>query len=571
MIREYLGFDLTEHRDDKMMQGIVFGALGACAEALPWFLAAFALPYVLEGGNTLAAAVAVAALGIVGFLLGLMAKVKALCANFDATYAMVSHARIGLANHLAKLPLGRVLLQRDGAWAELITAQFSMYQDIVTLVWGCVVAGTAFPVLLWLLLLWLNWASAVVLLLALPCAMLSVPLAYRLLDRAAAKVAKARQDASVNVLEVITGARDLRFFDPLEQRAETALQSLRDYRDQSMKTEVAPAPALLLFSLVIFIGAAVSIGVASLQCAAQGGSPATFFVVILLTLRLGMAINEFGPYLAEMRFVGTIIQRIRDVMDEPIMPQTHQGQQPQDGGIDVSHVTFSYGGADVIHNASLQVGNGKMAALVGPSGSGKSTLAALTARLWDVKGGAIRIGNVDLRDMDERTLQETVSMVLQDVVLFPMTVADNIRLGCPEASMDKVIEVAKAACIHERVLQLPQGYETLLESGDVALSGGERQRLAIARAILKDAPVLILDEATASLDLENETAVQQALANLCREKTTLVIAHRLWTIQDADCIFVMDKGAIVERGTHVELMNSAGLYAKMWEVQNEGG
>ena len=212
-----------------------------------------------------------------------------------------------------------------------------------------------------------------------------------------------------------------------------------------------------------------------------------------------------------------------------------------------------------------------MAALVGPSGSGKSTLAALTARLWDIKGGAIRIGNVDLRDMDECTLQKTVSMVLQDVVLFPMTVADNIRLGRSDASMDKVIEVAKAACIHERVLQLPHGYETLLESGDVTLSGGERQRLAIARAILKDAPVLILDEATASLDLENETAVQQALANLCRGKTTLVIAHRLWTIQDADSIFVMDKGNIVERGTHVELMEAGGLYAKMWMVQNERG
>lgn len=571
MIREYLGFDLTEYRDGNMMKGIVFGALGACAEALPWFLAAFALPYVMEGGNALVASAVVAALGILGFLLGLVVKVKALCANFDATYAMVSHARIGLANHLAKLPLGRVLLQRDGAWAELITAQFSMYQDIVTLVWGCVVAGTAFPVLLWLLLLWLNWASAVALLLALPCAMLSVPLAYRLLDKAAAKVAQARQTASVNVLEVITGARDLRFFDPLGHRAETTLQSLRDYRDQSMKTEVAPAPALLMFSLIIFIGAAVAIGVASLQFPAQEGSPSVFFVVILLTLRLAMAINEFGPYLAEMRFVGTIIQRIRNVMDEPVMPQARQGQHPQSGSIDVSHVTFSYGGADAVHNISFQVGDGKMAALVGPSGSGKSTLAALIARLWDVRGGAIRIGGVDLRDIDEGTLQETVSMVLQDVVLFPMTVADNIRLGRPDAPMDKVIEVARAACIHERILQLPQGYETLLENGDVALSGGERQRLAIARAILKDAPVLILDEATASLDLENETAVQQALANLCRGKTTLVIAHRLWTIQDADDIFVMDKGNIVERGTHVELMEAGGLYAKMWEVQNERG
>ena len=210
-----------------------------------------------------------------------------------------------------------------------------------------------------------------------------------------------------------------------------------------------------------------------------------------------------------------------------------------------------------------------MVALVGPSGSGKSTLAALIARLWDVKEGVVRIGNVDVRDIDEPTLHRTVSMVLQDVFLFPMSVADNIRLGRADAPMESVMAAAKAACIHERIMLLPQGYDTLLEGGDVALSGGERQRIAIARAILKDAPVLILDEATSSLDLENEAAVQQALANLCRGKTTIVIAHRLWTVHDADEIFVLDKGEIREHGAHVELLMADGLYAKSWKAQNE--
>ena len=209
-----------------------------------------------------------------------------------------------------------------------------------------------------------------------------------------------------------------------------------------------------------------------------------------------------------------------------------------------------------------------MIALVVPPGSGKSTLASLVARLWDVNQGAIRIGGVDIRDIDEETFQRTVSMVLQDVVLFPMTIADNIRLGKDKAPIEEVIKAAKAACIHERITQLPKGYDTVLESGEVVLSGGERQRIAIARAILKYAPILILDEATASLDLENETAVQQAFANLCRGKTTLVIAHRLWTIQDADIIFVMDKGRIIEQGSHTKLINYNELYAKLWKSQN---
>ena len=571
MIRAYLGFDLTEYRDPKMMKGILYGSLGACADALPWFLVAFGLPYVLEGGNGFWAGAAALGLGMAGFLLGLVFKMRALNANFESTFAMVSHARLRLANHLVKLPLGRIISQRDGAWAELMTAHFSMYQEIVTTFWGCVVAGTAFPVLLWLLLFWLNWASALVLLFSLPVALLSVPLAYRILDRAADKIALVRQTAAVNALEAVTGARDLRFFDPLGQRTKVTLDSFQELQDESMRTEVAPAPALLMFSFVIYIGATLAIGIASLQFTARGEKPAIFFITILVALRLTAAVNEFGPYLAVMRFAGTIISRIRKVFDEPTMPQVAPGQNPQDGAIEVCNVSFGYGNEDVVHNLSLKAGSGAMIALVGPSGSGKSTLAALIARLWDVRRGVVRIGGVDVRDMNEETLHKTVSMVLQDVVLFPMTVADNIRLGRSGALMEEVIEAARAACIHERILELPKGYDTMLESDEVMLSGGERQRVAIARAILKDVPVLILDEATSSLDLENETAVQRAFTNLCRSKTSVVIAHRLWTVQDADEIFVLGKGRVIAHGSHTELLASGGLYAKLWKAQNANG
>lgn len=298
-----------------------------------------------------------------------------------------------------------------------------------------------------------------------------------------------------------------------------------------------------------------------------GAGAVAYFVEILVVLRLAMGINDIGIYLAAMRFVGSILNRIRRVFDEPVMPQAVRGQIPRDGSVDMQNVSFGYGDAEVIHNVSFRIESGSMAALVGPSGSGKSTLASLVARLWDVEQGAVRIGGVDVRDIDEPTLHKTVSMVLQDVFLFPMSVADNIRLGKPEAPMDKVIEAAEAACIHERVMQLPEGYDTVLETGDVVLSGGERQRVAIARAILQDAPVLILDEATSSLDLENEAAVQRALSNLCRGKTVIVIAHRLWTVHDADKIFVLEKGKIVEHGSHADLLSAEGLYAGLWGLQ----
>ena len=441
----------------------------------------------------------------------------------------------------------------------------------MTQVWGTVISGTMFPVLLWLLLVFLNWAAALIVLALLPVAMLTVPLAYKLMDKASEKIAGSRQHAAVNVLEVVSGSRDLLFFDPLRQRERKTVSSLADYRDESMRTEIAPAPAVSLFSLIVHAGTALGICAVTFQFSGTSPdamAPVDYFLCLVLTMRLGTACSEFGLFLTEMRFAAGIINRLRNVLDEPVMPWLHEGEKPDSWEVRLQNVCFSYGREEVLHSVSLTAPAGTMTALVGPSGSGKSTLASLVARLWDVDQGVIRIGGKDIRDIDEQTFNRSVSMVLQDVTLFPMSIADNIRLGRKDASLDEVMNAARAACIHERILQLSKGYDTLLESNEVVLSGGERQRIAIARAILKDAPILILDEATSSLDLENEHAVQQALGNLCRNRTTIVIAHRLWTIQDAGHICVLDKGTVAEQGTHDELMARHGLYRRLWDSQH---
>lgn len=566
-MRMPLGFDLAGAVDRRLWWGLLWGALGAVADAVPWALLV-ALPLLMvQDGSGMSPVWLLAIMGLAGFVLGSGLKALALNANFSSTYTMVAQARLRLADHVARLPLGRVLNWRDGAISDLLSSKFSLYQDIMTHVWGLVVAGLTFPVLLWAMLLLLDWRLALVYLAFVPVAMLAIPWSYRLLDAAAARVSAERDLAVAGVVEVVGGARDLAFFDPQDRRRQAVHQHFDALSRASLATEVAPAPALASYALVLNVAVVAVMLLADHWLRDGSLAPMVLCLALFLVLRLNGAVAEFGLFLAELRFARAVLSDIRALANEPPLPQTKAAVQPVGGEIQFEDVSFAYDGQAVIRGLSARLPAGTVTALVGPSGAGKSTLAHLVGRLWDVQAGAIRIGGVDLRQMDEATLNRTVSMVLQDVTLFPMTLADNIRLGRPEASDDEVMAAAEAACIHQRIMDLPSGYQTVFDPEAVRLSGGEQQRVAIARALLKDAPVLILDEATASIDLDSEALVQQALSRLCAGRTVLVIAHRLWTIRHADLILVMQDGDVIERGTHPELIDSRGTYARLWQAQ----
>lgn len=244
-------------------------------------------------------------------------------------------------------------------------------------------------------------------------------------------------------------------------------------------------------------------------------------------------------------------------MDEggrDIAPETHN--------IAFENVDFSYGERKILDGISFAVKEKTTTAIVGPSGSGKSTMCSLIARFWDVNGGRVTIGGRDVREFTLDSLMKNISMVFQNVYLFSDTVENNIKFGCPNASHEQVVEAAKKACCHDFIMKLPKGYDTVLEEGGASLSGGERQRLSIARAILKDSPIIILDEATANVDPENEDRLQAAIEALMKDKTIIMIAHRLKTVRRADQILVLDGGQIVQRGTHAELAKQEGIYSR---------
>ena len=278
-------------------------------------------------------------------------------------------------------------------------------------------------------------------------------------------------------------------------------------------------------------------------------------------------LESAGNMSDNLQMLGASMDKANSIDDTPTMDIDGKELTPADASISFGDVSFSYGERKILDHISLSVPGGTTTAVVGPSGGGKTTLCNLIARFWDVQDGSICIGGHDVRDYKLDSLMKNISMVFQSVYLFNDTIENNIKFGRPDAIHDQVVEAAKRACCHDFISQLPDGYDTVLSEGGGSLSGGEKQRISIARAMLKDAPIIILDEATASVDPENEAELQAAIEALTHNKTIVMIAHRLKTVRNADQILVLDRGKVAQMGTHEELSQQEGIYKKIFDMQ----
>lgn len=338
-------------------------------------------------------------------------------------------------------------------------------------------------------------------------------------------------------------------------------------------------PGLVLHELLAGLSISISYNVmriglgfviisGSMLLASDKISLITFLIFLFVAVRIYEPLTKACEMLGEMIYSLVSAKRIRDLLDGP----EQQGQEDiQIGQYDITfdHVSFGYNQEDVIHNVSFTAKQGEITALVGPSGCGKSTLCKLAARFHDVKHGEVQIGGINVNEIAPETLFKNYSIVFQDVVLFNDTIYNNIKIGKENATREEVIAAAKLAQCDEFIDRLPMGYDTIIGENGKTLSGGERQRLSIARAFLKDAPVILLDESTASIDPENETKIQEAIGKLIKDKTVLIIAHKLRSIVECDKIVVLKEGHLVEEGTHYELMKQSGLYHRLYSLQNE--
>ncbi|MBQ8084058.1 MAG: ABC transporter ATP-binding protein, partial [Clostridia bacterium] len=295
-------------------------------------------------------------------------------------------------------------------------------------------------------------------------------------------------------------------------------------------------------------------------------TPADFVTIIILSVGLITPLVTAMSYSDDIRMMGFIVDEVRSIIDAPEMVRPEVGDVPEHNDLALRDVRFSYHENEVLHGVSMDIPEGSYVALVGPSGSGKSTIARLIASLWDVDSGSISLGGKDIREIPLDAYSDRVAYVSQENYLFNMTVRENIRLGRADASDEEVEEAARQSGCHDFILGLENGYDTVVGSSGGHLSGGERQRIAIARAMLKAAPIVILDEATAYTDPENEAVIQRSVAKLVQGKTLIVIAHRLSTVADADCLYLIKDGVVDASGTHAELLASSDLYRSMWEA-----
>jgi len=489
-------------------------------------------------------------------------------ATYGLVYNEVKSTRLSLAERLRKLPLGYFGKRDLADLTETLMGDVNRMEHVWSHVLGYLYGAYISTAIIAVCLLVYDWRLTIACLWGVPVAFGLLFGTRKISARASERTKKAAVRVSDGIQEALENIREIRATNQEARYLAGLNQKIDDHEKVTIQGELGTGIFVNAASVIMRLGVATTIlAGASLILSGQIDFMLLFLFLLVIT-RVYAPFDQSLALIAELFVSQVSADRMNEIYDTP----TAEGAevfQPKGHDIVFDHVGFAYDKKKVLDGVSFTAREGEVTALVGPSGSGKSTCARLAARLWDVTEGTIRVGGVDISTVDPEALLTDYSMVFQDVVLFDDTVMENIRLGKRGATDEEVRAAAEAANCGEFIRRLPQGYDTPIGENGAKLSGGERQRISIARALLKNAPIVLLDEATASLDVENETKVQGALSRLLAGKTVLVIAHRMRTVAGADHIVVLENGHVAEQGTPAELMERGGLYRRMVELQSE--
>ena len=523
---------------------------------------------ILTEGSPLPGSVLVIGALVLFILLSFVTHLQQYKATYGLVYNEIKTTRLSLAERLRKLPLGYFGKRDLADLTETIMGDVNRMEHVWSHVLGYLYGAYISTAIIAVCLFVYDWRLAI-------ACLWGVPVAFGLLfgsrkiaacnaertKKAAVRVSDGIQEALENVREIRATNQEERYLNGLNQKID-------EHERVTIQGELGTGLFVNAASVIMRLGVATTILVGANLILSGSIDFMLLFLFLLVITRVYAPFDQSLALIAEMFVSQVSADRMNEIYDTPTAEGAEKFE-PKGYDIVFEHVGFSYDEKEVLHDVSFTAKEGEVTALVGSSGSGKSTCARLAARLWDISKGVIRVGGVDISTVDPEVLLRDYSMVFQDVVLFDDTVMENIRLGKRGATDEEVRAAAKAANCDEFVHRLPQGYNTPIGENGAKLSGGDRQRISIARALLKDAPIVLLDEATASLDVENETKVQGALSRLLVGKTVLVIAHRMRTVEAADKIIVLADGRVAEEGTPAELMNKNGLYHRMVDLQRQ--
>ncbi len=561
ILKKFFGFCSRENRK-KFYISIVLGVVAALFLALKIPATAVLLQAILNGDITNGAILGSLAIMLVSIIGSSLVKYKATMLQTEAGYGTAANKRIEIAEHMRYLPMGYFNENSLGYITSVTTNTMENLSDVGTRVVMMVTEGVFTTAVITLMLLSFDVRVGLLVIVGIVLYFLANSLMQRASRSKTAE--KTRSDTAVveKVLEYIKGIAEVKSYHlsgKYNQRVETAI-------DENVKAntgmEIALIPYMALQNLVaklIGVGAAVlSLYLYTIGCM----SLLYCVMMVICSFMVTEGLEKAGTNSALIRIVDTCVDKAGAILELPAMDISGEDIIPVSHTIQAKDISFSYDKKKIIDGVSLTVPEKATTAIVGPSGGGKTTLCHLLSRFWDVDAGAVTLDGRNIREYSMDSLMKNFSFVFQNVYLFKDTIANNIRFGQPEAPMEAVIEAAKKARCHDFIMALPQGYDTVIGESGGTLSGGERQRLSIARAIMKDSPIIILDEATANVDPENEKELMEAVDELTREKTIIMIAHRLKTVQDADQILVVDQGKIVQKGTHEELIREDGIYRR---------
>lgn len=481
---------------------------------------------------------------------------------YDNVYNESANLRIDIANRLKKLPLSYFGKRDIGDLSSTMIGDLQIYEQLFSHSIPHIYSTAISTILIAVMLIAYNWKLGLAALWVVPVSFLVFFLSKKKQNAAAKKWISQNREMITDLQEKIDQIQEIKAYNLEEKAFDGFNHKLNIATKSKIATEFATSISISLSRILIKLGI-VSVAVIGANMLIAGEIDILVYVAyLMMTASIYLPIEGIITFMAMILMLDNIVERIKEIKTMPIQEGAHE-MQPKSYDIDFIDVVFGYKDYSVINGVSFTAKQGEITALIGPSGSGKTTLTKLAARFWDIQQGRILLGGVDISRIDPETLLKNYAIVFQDVVLFNSSVKDNIRIGRKGASDEEIEKAARIARCDEFIQRMPDGIDTIIGENGERLSGGERQRISIARAILKDAPIILMDEATASLDVENESLIQEALSELIKDKTVIVIAHRMRTIRGADKIVLLDKGKVEAIGTDEELRETSYTYKKM--------